>query len=67
MFTSPEEAATRAVGRFATQGRYVPPEYVLGSTTNERTFDNLKPSFSDWAIYDNNQPGGSPKLVARKS
>lgn len=69
MFASPETAAHRAVGRFirgGEKGRYVPPRIVLGSTTNERTFDALKPSFSDWAIYDNNGgPGSAPKLIAK--
>lgn len=66
MFTSPQEAAGRAVNRFlkgGVNGRYVPIEVVLGSRTNERTFDAMKPSFERWAIYDNNGSHG-PLLVA---
>lgn len=69
MFTAPQEAASRALGRFmrgGKNGRYVPLDVILGSTTNERTFDNIKGSFSDWAIYDNNQLGQAPRLVAKK-
>jgi predicted ABC-type ATPase len=68
MFTSPKEAATRAMQRFVrggTSGRYVPINVILGSRTNEKTFDTVKPSFSRWAVYDNNTPGGKPKLVAQ--
>jgi len=67
MFTSPKEAAGRALARFergGADGRYVPLSVVLGSTTNERTFDNLKPSFTKWQIYDNNVLGRAPKFVA---
>lgn len=63
-----EEAATRAVSRFlrgGPAGRYVPVEVILGSTTNEKVFDKLSPSFDKWAVYDNNTPGGTPKLIAQ--
>jgi predicted ABC-type ATPase len=63
MFAPPEVAAQRAMGRFAKAGRYVPASYILSSTTNEKSFDNLKDRFSKWAIYDNSGSGG-PKLVA---
>lgn len=69
MFASPETAANRALSRFMAGGkggRYVPLDVVLGSTTNEQSFDNLKKHFSDWEIYDNNGPTFGPKLVARK-
>jgi hypothetical protein len=68
MHTSPQEAASRAVDRFlrgGTNGRYVPPELILGSTTNEKVFDKVSSFMRKWAIYDNNEPGASaPKFVA---
>lgn len=67
MHTSPQEAARRGMARFmrgGPDGRYVKVDYILQSTTNERTFDSLKPSFRKWQIYDNNTPGSGPKFVA---
>lgn len=64
MFLPPEEAAKRALGRFdrgGEKGRYVPPEYTLGSTENEKNFDKMTPSFKKWSIYHN--LGESPELV----
>lgn len=58
MFLPPHEAAKRAVERFVRAGRYVPPSYVLGSRSNEETFDALKPQFDKWGLYDNNVPSG---------
>jgi hypothetical protein len=40
----------------------VPPEYTLGSTTNEKTFDAMTPSLKKWAVYENT--GKSPQLVS---
>jgi predicted ABC-type ATPase len=67
MYTSPENSATRALERFmrgGETGRFVPPEYSLGSTTNEASFDRVKDKMDDWEIYDNN--GSAPKFHARK-
>ena len=64
MFASPQVAAQRSIGRFLRAGRYVPTDYILKSTSNEKTFDDLKPAFSKWGLYDNNAAGGSPVLVA---
>jgi predicted ABC-type ATPase len=67
MYTSPENSATRALERFmrgGETGRFVPPEYSLGSTTNESSFDRIKDKLDDWEIYDNN--GDEPKFYARK-
>ena len=64
MFASPETAARRAVDRFNSSGRYVPPEYVLSSTTNEQSFDGVKSKFKKWAVYDNDSPEFKPKLFA---
>lgn len=67
MHTSPQEAARRGMARFlrgGTDGRYVRVNYILDSTSNERTFDRLKTSFRKWQIYDNNTRGSGPKFVA---
>lgn len=76
MFAPPQEAAQRAIGRFmqkppqgapeGSTGRYVPPSYVLGSTTNEASFDALKENADSWAIYksyDTKEPF-KPEIVA---
>lgn len=69
MFLPPDQAAQRAIDRFTgTNGRYVPPAYVLGSRTNEKTFDQVKSGFSKWSVYNNNVPRGeSPRLVAKSA
>jgi len=63
--TSPENAATRSIGRFwkggAATGRYVPPSVILGNTLNEANFDKLSPNFQRWTIWDNN--GAKPVLI----
>jgi len=64
MYASPEVAATRATKRFMSSGRYVPAEYTLHSTDNEKNFDELIPRFDHWAVYDNNAAGDSPKQIA---
>ena len=64
MYASPETAAKRAIKRFEESGRYVPPEYILSSTTNEQTFDAVKDKFSKWAVFDNDAPEFIPKKVA---
>lgn len=51
MFASPEVAARQAVERFAHRGRLVEPAYVLGSTSNEASFDALRDDFDDWGVY----------------
>lgn len=66
MFTSPATSAKRALERFmrgGKTGRFVPPEYSLGSTTNEASFDKVKDQMDFWEIYDNN--GSAPKFHAR--
>lgn len=61
MFLPPEKAAERAVGRFLGEsGRYVPISYIMGSTTNEKSFDEAKANFRNWKIYDNDVPRGQP-------
>jgi predicted ABC-type ATPase len=48
-------------------GRYVPPEVIRAQTDpewgsiNRRIFEQVKPRFAEWAIYDNN--GAAPQLV----
>jgi predicted ABC-type ATPase len=65
MYASPQVAAERAFNRFAKggkfNGRFVPPEVVLGNTKNEQNFDKLSQSFKEWSIYNND--GDSPKLL----
>jgi predicted ABC-type ATPase len=65
MHTAPQVSTMRALGRFVhggETGRYVLPQYVLGSTGNEKVFDSLAAHFAKYAVYDNNSSGG-PKLV----
>lgn len=66
MHASPQTAADRAVGRFMNSGRFVPPEYIASSTTNEAVFDSLRGKFDDWKVYDNNASDFTPKLYAQK-
>jgi uncharacterized protein len=61
MFAPPAVAARRAVDRARNTGRLVPPAYVLGSTSNERTFDGLRQYFNKWQVYDSSGEG-TPKL-----
>jgi predicted ABC-type ATPase len=66
MYTSPANAAQRALERFVRggeTGRYVMPEYSLSSTTNEASFDGIKDRIDAFEIYDNN--GKAPKFYAR--
>lgn len=68
MATSRKNAAEGVIGRFlrgGADGRYVPLSVALSNTTNERTFDALKSNFDRWAIYDNNERGRGPVLVAK--
>lgn len=73
MFLPRQKAASRAVGRYLkdgkhNRGRLVPPAVILGNTKNEANFDKLKPFFSKWSCYDNDQPKGQPpKLIDRGS
>ena len=66
MYASPATAAQRALERFVRggeTGRFVAPEYSLGSTSNETTFDVIRDRMDKWEIYDNS--GMTPKLHAR--
>lgn len=63
MHTAPQVSAVRALGRFVSSGRYVPPAYVLSSTTNEATFDSMTNRFERWAVYDNNTNAGPVRVV----
>lgn len=68
MFLPPQLSTQRAMERFVRggkDGRYVPASYLLGSTTNEKTFDTLKGDMDKWSIYEN--MGHSPQLVAEGS
>lgn len=68
MYAAPETAATRAMSRYSKggkfNGRFVPPEIILGNVNNEKNFDKLSGGFRKWAVYDNNSSEG-PKLVSR--
>jgi predicted kinase len=50
-------------------GRFVPPEVIKAQadpdwgSANRRTFEQVKPRFSEWAIYDNSVTGREPQLV----
>ena len=69
MYASPETAATRAFNRWAKggrfDGRFVPPEVVLGNTKNEANFDKLSESFRNWGVYNNDADQGDPILVEK--
>jgi len=72
MYASPETAATRAMGRFATKkgdfsGRFVPPEVILGNVNNEKNFDKMSEGFRKWGVYDNDadKRGEAPRLVSQ--
>jgi Zeta toxin/Collagen triple helix repeat (20 copies) len=68
MYTSPEKSAERALSRFVRgnekngAGRYVPPAYSLGSTSNEASFDKVSSEFATWEVWDNNVDGREPKF-----
>jgi predicted ABC-type ATPase len=53
-------------------GRYVPPEIIKSQadkdygTANRRTFEEIKNSLDDWAIYDNSVDGRRPVLLDHK-
>jgi hypothetical protein len=61
MFSPPHISTHRAMGRFIKSGRFVPPEYLMNSTTNEKSFDKAKPHFSKYSIWDNTGDDG-PQL-----
>jgi hypothetical protein len=71
MFASPDAAAERALRRYTeadARGEKVPYfkiDYILSSTTNETTFDALKPMLDSWALYEN--IGSAPNRVAKNS
>lgn len=69
MYLPAHEAAKRAVDRFiGPTGRLVPPEVVLSNTTNEASFDAVKPLVGAWSFRDNNVPmGHAPRLVSQGS
>lgn len=58
------KAASRTVSRMVHEGRFVPLEVALSNTTNEQTFDRLKPQFDKWSMYSNDVPKGQfPKKL----
>jgi predicted ABC-type ATPase len=65
MHLPPEEAATRAMARYAKggkfDGRFVPPEVILGNVNNEQNFDTFSKRFRKWTVYENT--GKAPRLV----
>lgn len=65
-----QEAAKRAVGRFiggGENGRYVPIDVVLGNTSNEHSFDQVKGLVSKWSFRDNNVPKGEKPILISES
>nr|CAB4128729.1 Zeta toxin domain containing protein [uncultured Caudovirales phage] len=60
-------AAERAVHRFLGKTkRYVPVEVVLGMTTNEASFDQVRQKADFWSFRDNNVARGQePRLIAQ--
>lgn len=66
MYLPRQIAAKRAIERFfGTVGRYVPVEVILANTTNEVSFDGVRPTADCWGFWDNNVPPGTePMLVS---
>lgn len=76
MFAPMQVAMNNALDRFKKsgkyEGRFVPPEYILSSQTNEETFDKLREHFDSWSLYDNSAMANrkaegyrtAPRLVA---
>lgn len=65
MFAPRQMAANRAVSRFLSAGRYVPPEVVLANTSNEKSFDAVKGLVSRWSFRHNGTVGQTlPKLLS---
>jgi predicted kinase len=54
-------------------GRYIPPDVIFAQSDttwgskNRRTFEELKPEFNRWVVYDNSIDEGSPVLIAAGS
>ena len=54
-------------------GRYVPPEAILSNadpewgSKNRRAFEELKPRFDQWVLYDNSVDGRDPVLIEASS
>ena len=69
MYLPPQEAAKRAVSRFlGPTKRFVPPGIVLGNTTNEGSFDQVKGLVDKWSFRDNNvSKGQPPKLISENN
>jgi predicted ABC-type ATPase len=61
-----QEAAKRAVSRFMGKTkRYVPIDVVLGNTSNEDSFDQIKQIADKWSFRDNNvKQGNEPILIS---
>jgi predicted ABC-type ATPase len=69
MFLPRQEAAKRAVERFLNpeSGRFVPINVVLSNTTNEDSFEQVKPYCDAWSFRDNNVPRGSDPILISSS
>lgn len=71
MYASPQRAAEQAVGRFVRgnekngQGRFVPPEYTMGSLQNEHNFDEQRKNMDYWEVLNNMTGYFKPKVVSR--
>lgn len=63
----PAEAASRALGRFKTDGRFVDPEYIIKDVGRrpDETYKALKNSglLKKWRSFDNDVPKGSPPIL----
>lgn len=63
-----QEAAKRAVSRsLGASGRYIPVEVVLGNTSNEESFDQIRKMVDRWSFRDNNVPKGQPPRLISES
>lgn len=63
------EAAKRAVSRsMGNNGRFVPLQVILGSKTNEESFDAIKGECDKWSFRDNNvEMGDEPVLISEST
>jgi len=68
MYCPRQIAAERAVHRFmGKSNRYVPVGVVLSNTSNEHTFEQLKPYCDAWTFVDNSSTDKSePKIISKK-
>jgi phage gp29-like protein len=63
-------ATDRAMKRYVSSGRFVPPSYIRSARTagsmgtkNRETFERIKPLVKSWKHYNNNVPKGQKPIL----